>query len=54
MAGRFKFTNKITGLTSYLSGVAAIEDVIYETDVENLNIIPAGKVPPSPTSFTTK
>ena len=51
MAGRFKFTNKITGLTSYLSGVAAIEDVIYETDVENLNIIPAGKVPPSPTSL---
>ena len=43
MAGRFKFTNKITGLTSYLSGVSAIEDVIYETDVENLNIIPAGK-----------
>ena len=51
MAGRFKFTNKITGLTSYLSGVSAIEDVIYETDVENLNIIPAGKVPPSPTSL---
>ena len=51
MAGRFKFTNKIIGLTSYLSGVSAIEDVIYETDVENLNIIPAGKVPPSPTSL---
>jgi len=51
MAGRFKFTNKITGLTSYLSGVAAIEDVIYETDVEHLNVIPAGQVPPNPTGL---
>lgn len=51
MAGRFKFDGKVTGLTSYLSGVSPIEEVIYETDVENLNVIPAGKVPPSPTSL---
>lgn len=51
MAGRFKFKNKVSGLTSYLSGVAPIEEVIYETDVENLNLIPAGQVPPNPTGL---
>lgn len=51
MAGRFKFKNKISGLTNYLSGVSPIEDVIYETDIENLNVIPAGQVPPNPTTL---
>ena len=51
MAGRFRFKEKINGLTSYLSGVTPIEDVICETDVDNLNIIPAGQVPPNPTSL---
>ncbi|AME08873.1 MULTISPECIES: polysaccharide biosynthesis tyrosine autokinase [Gemella] len=51
MAGRFKFKNKINGLTNYLSGVSPIEDIIYETDVNNLNIIPAGQVPPNPTGL---
>ncbi|ERK56259.1 tyrosine-protein kinase CpsD [Gemella bergeri ATCC 700627] len=51
MAGRFKFKNKINGLTNYLSGSSPIEDIIYETDVNNLNIIPAGQVPPNPTGL---
>lgn len=51
MAGRFKFKKKVEGLTSYLSGVAAIDEVIADTDVENLSIIPAGQVPPDPTSL---
>ena len=51
MAGRFKFKNKISGLANYLSGVSPIEDVIYETDVEHLNVIPAGQVPPNPTGL---
>ena len=51
LVGRFKTKGKIEGLTSYLSGVSAIEDVIYESDVENLNIIVAGKIPPNPTTL---
>ena len=51
MAGRFKFKHKISGLSNYLSGVSPIEDVIYETDVEHLNVIPAGQVPPNPTGL---
>lgn len=51
MAGRFKFKNKISGLTNYLSGVSPIEDVIYETDIQHLNVIPAGQVPPNPTGL---
>ena len=51
MVGRFKFKNKISGLTNYLSGVSPIEDVIYETDIQHLNVIPAGQVPPNPTGL---
>lgn len=50
-ASRFKFRGKIEGLTSYLSGLVNIENVIYETDVQNLNMIPAGQVPPNPTAL---
>lgn len=51
MAGRFKIKRKINGLTNYLSGGNPIEDIIFETDVENLHIIPAGAVPPNPTAL---
>jgi len=46
-----KFKNKISGLTNYLSGVSPIEDIIYETDIQHLNVIPAGQVPPNPTGL---
>lgn len=51
MAGRFKIKGKINGLTNYLSGGNPIEEVIYDTDVEGLHIIPAGAVPPNPTAL---
>lgn len=51
MIARFKADGKIEGLTSYLSGVTGIENVLYETDVQNLTILPSGKVPPNPTNL---
>ncbi|NBC81813.1 MAG: polysaccharide biosynthesis tyrosine autokinase [Bacteroidetes bacterium] len=40
-----------TGLSSYLINQALIENVIHETDVENLNFIPAGTIPPNPSEL---
>lgn len=39
------------GLTHYLSGLAPLKDVIYETDDPMLNIIFAGPVPPNPSEL---
>lgn len=44
---RLNIKQKITGLTSYLSGQAEIKEVIFQTDVSNFHIIPAGFVPPN-------
>ncbi|MBF0710759.1 MULTISPECIES: polysaccharide biosynthesis tyrosine autokinase [unclassified Gemella] len=52
LANRFRVEGgKIEGLTSYLSGNTEIENILYSTDIPNLTIIPAGKVPPSPLSL---
>lgn len=36
------------GLTSYITGSAALEDIIYSTDTENLYATPCGIIPPNP------
>ncbi len=51
MAARIKFNRKVEGFTSYLSGQTRIEDNIYETEIENLHIIPSGKYSPNPTNL---
>lgn len=51
MSGTFKATGKIQGLTSYLSGNSELLEVICDTNVENLSVIPSGQVPPNPTSL---
>lgn len=51
MSGTFKASGRINGLTAYLSGNSEFVDAICETNVENLSIIPSGKVPPNPTSL---
>ncbi len=48
---RFQFSDSVEGLTSYLSGLTDIENVIYQTELENLSIIPAGKRAPNPTEL---
>ncbi|MCD8084323.1 MAG: CpsD/CapB family tyrosine-protein kinase [Clostridiales bacterium] len=48
LVSRFQLTDKISGLSEYLSGQKEREDILYETDVENLNIIFAGPYSPNP------
>lgn len=41
----------ILGLSHYLSGQAKLEDVLFETNVENLHMIFAGRTTPNPTEL---
>lgn len=43
----FNLTNN-NGLTSYLIGRSKLNDIINETQIENLHIITAGQIPPNP------
>ncbi|HFH8344332.1 TPA: tyrosine-protein kinase [Streptococcus agalactiae] len=51
MSGTFKATGTIKGLTNYLSGNADLGDIICETNVPRLMVVPLGKVPPNPTAL---
>ena len=51
MSGTFKSNERYQGLTSFLSGNVELSDVICDTNIDNLMIIPAGQVPPNPTSL---
>ncbi|MGT2896316.1 tyrosine-protein kinase [Streptococcus entericus] len=51
MSGTFKANGKIAGLTSYLSGNSELLEVICDTNVENLSVIPTGPFPPNPTTL---
>lgn len=51
MSGTFKADERYEGLSSYLSGNADLSMVISKTNVENLMVIPAGQVPPNPTTL---
>lgn len=51
MSGTFKSNERYQGLTSFLSGNAELSDIICDTNIDNLMIIPAGQVPPNPTSL---
>lgn len=46
--GRYKPDQSVIGLTHYLSGQNKIEEVLYETNINNLDIIFSGPVPPNP------
>ena len=39
------------GLSDYLSGQKALDDVIFNTDIENLDLISRGKTPQSIRTF---
>ena len=43
--------NSRKGLSSFLSGASDIESVIYETEYDNLFLIPSGVIPPNPTEL---
>lgn len=51
MSGTFKAESAYHGLTSYLSGHVDLSQVVHDTSIDNLSIIPAGQVPPNPTTL---
>lgn len=49
MTARYKTeSNPTYGLSQYLTNQASLEDIIFETQYENLHMILAGKYPPNP------
>lgn len=48
LIGRYKINKAIKDLTQYLSGVEELDSVKYTTNVENLDMILSGPVPPNP------
>lgn len=48
MIGRYKPDQSVIGLTHYLSGQNKIEEVLYETNIDNLDVIFTGSIPPNP------
>lgn len=51
LSGTFKVTGVVKGLTSFLSGGSEFVEAVCDTNVENLSVVPSGKVPPNPTSL---
>lgn len=51
MTGTFKAESAYHGLTSYLSGHVSLTEVISQTSVDNLHLIPAGQVAPNPATL---
>ena len=48
LVGRYKIAKAVPGLSYYLSELNELGDVLHKTNVENMDIILAGKVPPNP------
>lgn len=48
LVGNFSISKEIKGLSHFLSGQTFLKDVICSTNVDNLDIIFAGPVPPNP------
>lgn len=46
--GKYKPDQGVCGLSHYLSGQKLLEDMLYETNITNLDIIFAGPIPPNP------
>ena len=51
MSGTFNSNDRYQGWTRFMSGNAELADVICDTSIDNLMILPAGQVPPNPTSL---
>ncbi|MCB7320740.1 CpsD/CapB family tyrosine-protein kinase [Lacrimispora sp. 210928-DFI.3.58] len=48
MVKRYEVKGNPNGLSQYLSGQKTLEDVLYRTDIENLDLILAGPYSPNP------
>lgn len=48
LVSRYQLEDEIYGLSQYLSGQKDLEDVLYETNIDNLSVIFAGPYSPNP------
>lgn len=48
---RLKIDKPVYGLTEYISGMNELEDVIYQSEFENVDIIFTGPLPPNPSEM---
>lgn len=48
LIGRYRVNQEVFGLSEYLSGQKSLDEVLCETNHENLNVIFSGHVPPNP------
>ncbi len=51
MAGNYRIPATLKGLSHFLSGQAPLEDVLCNTDIDTLNVILAGPMPPNPSEL---
>ena len=51
IVGRYKPDHMVLGLTHYLSGQNALDEVLYTSNIENLDIIFTGQIPPNPSEL---
>lgn len=51
LIGRYKPDIAVLGLTHYLSNQNKIDEILYETNIDNLDIIFTGPVPPNPSEL---
>jgi capsular exopolysaccharide synthesis family protein len=51
IVGRYKPDQQVLGLTHYLSGQNKLEEILYETNIENMDIIFTGPVSPNPSEL---
>jgi capsular exopolysaccharide synthesis family protein len=49
----FNLSNE-NGLSTYLIGIGSFADIILKTQIENLNLIPSGPIPPNPSEILGK
>ncbi len=52
MIGRFK-SKPVLGLSNYLCGNYSLDEVICETQVENMHVLFSGQLPPNPSELLT-
>ncbi|MDF2589531.1 MAG: polysaccharide biosynthesis protein [Anaerocolumna sp.] len=51
LIGRYKVNKPIKGLSHYLSGINAEEEIVYQANTDNLYMIFSGPVPPNPSEL---
>lgn len=51
VVGRYKMVNAAFGLSHYLSGQKKLEEVLNQTNLDGMNMIVAGIVPPNPSEL---